>query len=383
MAKYKKRPDGRYATSFIIGHNTDGKTLRRTLYGRTIMELDKKVADFKSLQNKGIVVGKENITVREWAQTWLKLYKSNREYNTYIMYENSLNTHILPAIGDMPLTSVKKHNLQQLLNSLVDQGKMRTAEIVRLTLRQLFNQALEQDYIYKSITNGLTLPKRPKPKKRALTDEEVKSLQAADFNAKERAFVNILYYTGLRRSEALALTVNDIDLDNKTLTVCKDLIFKVNVGEIKSLPKSDAGNRTLPLPAPLCNTLSEYLSQIDNKYLFTAATNNNLMSKSSLRRFWDGIIKKLAAAYDGQDALADDIAPHIFRHTYATNLYKAGIDIKTAQYLLGHASIQMTMDIYTHLDDSKIITSEQKLNSFFDGKNKCSDSQNIVSAENQ
>ena len=119
MAKYKKRPDGRYATSFIIGHSADGKTLRRTLYGRTIMELDKKVADFKSLQNKGIVVGKENITVREWAQTWLKLYKSNREYNTYTMYENSLNTHILPAIGDMPLTAVKKHNLQQLLNSLV------------------------------------------------------------------------------------------------------------------------------------------------------------------------------------------------------------------------------------------------------------------------
>lgn len=81
MAKYKKRPGGRYATSFIIGHNADGKTLRRTLYGRTIMELDEKVADFKSLQNKGIVVGKENITVREWAQTWLKLYKSNREYN--------------------------------------------------------------------------------------------------------------------------------------------------------------------------------------------------------------------------------------------------------------------------------------------------------------
>ena len=283
----------------------------------------------------------------------------------------------------MPLTAVKKHNLQQLLNSLVDQSKMRTAEIARLTLRQLFNRALEQDYIYKSITNGLTLHKRPKPKKRALTDEEVKSLQAADFNVKECAFVNILYYTGLRRSEALALTVNDIDLENKTLTVCKDLIFKVNVGEIKSLPKSDAGNRTLPLPAPLCNTLSEYLSQIDNEYLFTTATKNNLMLKSSLRRFWDGIIKKPATAYDGQDALADDIAPHIFRHTYATNLYKAGIDIKTAQYLLGHASIQMTMDIYTHLDDSKIITSEQKLNSFFDEKNKCSDSQNIVSAENQ
>ena len=72
----------------------------------------------------------------------------------------------------------------------------------------------------------------------------------------------------------------------------------------------------------------------------------------------------------------------MFRHTYATNLYYAGIDIKTAQYLLGHASVQMTMDIYTHLDNSRISTAGNALNTFFSDKNKMSDSQNIVSGEN-
>lgn len=383
MAKYKKRPDGRYATSFIVGYDTEGKPKRRTLYGRTIAELDKKVADFKSLQNKGIVIGKDNMSVCDWSKTWLKLYKVNKAYNTYVMYENAVNVHILPAIGNMPLTAVKKHNLQQLLNILIDKDKLRTAEIVRLTLRQIFGMALEQDYIYKDITKGLTLPKHKKAKKRALTEAEVALMQSAALDEKERVFLDILYYTGLRRGEALALTVHDVDIVNKTLTVCKDLIFKGNIGEIKPSPKSNAGNRTVPLPAPLCNLLSEYIPRIDGEYLFTAATSNSIMSKSSFRRFWEGIMKKLETANNGQDVCIDDITPHMLRHTYATNLYYAGIDIKTAQYLLGHSSVQMTMDIYTHLDDSKIITSEHKLNAFFDAKNKTSDSQNIVRPKNQ
>ena len=79
--------------------------------------------------------------------------------------------------------------------------------------------------------------------------------------------------------------------------------------------------------------------------------------------------------------IADDITPHMFRHTYATSLYYAGIDIKTAQTLLGHSSIQMTMDVYTHLDQTKILSAGDKLNAFFDSQNNSSDSQNIVKGE--
>ncbi len=105
------------------------------------------------------------------------------------------------------------------------------------------------------------------------------------------------------------------------------------------------------------------------------------MSRSSFRRFWDNIIDKLNIAAGGTKykrkelqsdestkplkLISDDITPHLFRHTYATNLYYAGIDIKTAQYLLGHSSIQMTMDVYTHLDNNRISEAGNKLNEFF------------------
>lgn len=387
MAKYKKRKDGRYATSFIIGYTDDGKPKRRVLYGRTILELDNKVAEFKSLQNKGIIIDDQSLTVEAWAKKWLELYKQDKAYNTYAMYKNALETHIIPQIGAIRLSALKKHNLQEILNNLVNDGKLRSAEIVRLTLRQIIHQAICQEYLYKDVSVGLSLPKHIKPQKRALTDAELELIKSANLSPKERIFLDILYYTGLRKGEALALTVGDIDLVNKTLTVNKNLVFVGNTSQIKPSPKSDAGNRTLPLPSPLIKSLAAYIKQLDNMYLFTQLTNSNLMSKSSFRRFWDDLIDKLNIAAGGEACtrksgirfIAPDITPHLFRHTYATNLYYADIDVKTAQYLLGHSSIQMTMDIYTHLDDSKITAANSKLDNFFNSKNNCSDSQNIVS----
>lgn len=102
------------------------------------------------------------------------------------------------------------------------------------------------------------------------------------------------------------------------------------------------------------------------EFLFTM-NNGEPITKSSFRKFWDGIIKELQEAAKKIDgtSLASDITPHIFRHTYATSLYYAGIDIKTAQYLLGHASIQMTLDVYTHLKRLENSNIADKLNTLF------------------
>ena len=135
MAKYKKRPDGRYATSTIVGYTDDGKPKRKTLYGRTIMELDKKVAEFKSLQNKGIIINDEGMTVEQWGKKWLELYKADKAYNTYLMYQNALNTHIIPNLGNIRLNALKSHHIQELLNSIIRDGHHRTAEIVKITIK--------------------------------------------------------------------------------------------------------------------------------------------------------------------------------------------------------------------------------------------------------
>ena len=82
MAKYKKRADGRYSTSIIVGRTEDGAVKRKIIYGRTIAELDNNIADFKSLKNKGIIIDDKNLTVGEWALKWLELYKKDKAYNT-------------------------------------------------------------------------------------------------------------------------------------------------------------------------------------------------------------------------------------------------------------------------------------------------------------
>lgn len=225
MAKYKKRPDGRYATSTIVGYTDDGKPKRKTLYGRTIMELDKKVAEFKSLQNKGIIINDEGMTVEQWGKKWLELYKADKAYNTYLMYQNALNTHIIPNLGNIRLNALKSHHIQELLNRIIRDGHHRTAEIVKITIKQIIQQAIINEYIYKDISLGLTLPNKKKPKKRALTDAEKKLIFKADFNSMERVFIDLLYYTGIRKGEALSLTVSDIDFINKKISISKNLVM--------------------------------------------------------------------------------------------------------------------------------------------------------------
>lgn len=379
MAKYKKRADGRYSTSVIIGYTEDGTARRKTLYGRTIAELDNNVAEFKSLKNKGIIIDDKNLTVAQWAEKWLELYKKDKAYNTYACYQRTIDAHIIPNLGDIRLGALKQNHVQKLLNDIIQDGHMRTAELVRLTLQQMIHQALIEEYIYKDITVGLSLPQKQQPKKRSLTDTEKKLIQAADFNPKECAFVDLLYYTGVRRGEALALTKDDIDFVNKTISINKNLVMKSNTSEIKPSPKTKAGIRELPIPEKLMKTLIDYVYSLDGKYLFSK-NDGDLMTNSSFRRFWDNILDKINIAAGGTkytrkdmqkkdekviQLIANDITPHTFRHTYATSLYYSGVDIKSAQYLLGHSSIQMTLDVYTHLDNEKITDSRAKLDAFF------------------
>ena len=142
MAKYKKRPDGRYATSAIIGYDENGKPKRKVIYGRTIMELDKKVADFKSLQNKGIVIDDGGMTVKQWSEKWLELYKADKAYNTYMMYKRTVDNHIKPNLGTIRLSALKTHHIQELLNTIIQDGHHRTAELVKITLTQIVKQAI-------------------------------------------------------------------------------------------------------------------------------------------------------------------------------------------------------------------------------------------------
>jgi integrase len=388
-AKYKKRADGRYLIQVLIGYKMDGKPKYKNVYAHTIRELEEKAAKAREEVEKGIVVSDERMTVQKWAERWLELYKASKGYNTKRMYDTTLNCHIVPYIGSHRLRELKPHHVQEMINKLLAEGKTRTAEMVYLTMNQILIQAVKNEYIYKNVMESVEMPKRIKPKKRALSEYEIQCVRNAELPAKEKTFIIFLLSTGMRRGEVFALTKTDIDMKKRIIHVYKNAVVKKNKMEIKHSPKTEAGNRDIPITDELYGHLSGYLPKLKSIYVFPTAK-NTLMTESSYDRMWQKITDALNIAAGGKIIknpvekdesqkgktgrrkvetvrlfpLPNDITPHIFRHTYATLLYEAGVDVKVAQYLLGHNSLQVTMDIYTDLSDKKKEEETGKFNTY-------------------
>lgn len=364
MAKYKKRADGRYCANIQIGYDSiTGKRKFKTIYSYSIAELERKKAEVLVKIDKGILAEDKGITLEEWSVKWLETYKKSKSYKTYQMYKNVVNNHIIKELGHIKIKDLKQVDIQQLINNRHSMGRTRITEQIKLTINQILESAIDNNLIYKNVCRNIEMPSKIKKEKRILQDHEKLLLKKADFTLKQKVFVNILLYCGLRRGEVLALTKNDIR--DCRIDVNKTLVFEKNKGVIKQMPKSKAGIRKVPIPKELSVILRPYLNYIDTLYLFTKK-DGTIMSETSFRRLWTSIINKMNLAAGGTNNLKTitGLTPHIFRHNYATSLYYADIKVKDAQYLLGHKSVDITLDIYTHLDKENTET-VTKLNSYF------------------
>ncbi|MDD6762816.1 MAG: N-terminal phage integrase SAM-like domain-containing protein, partial [Clostridiales bacterium] len=187
MAKYKKRADGRYCTSIML--NIDGEKKKKYVYGKTIKDVDDKIAELRAQNNKGELTNGKSITVEEWAKTWLEVYKRpSVSYNTFKGYRIAAEDHVIPNLGKYQLSALRPNQLQGLLNKLCDNNKVPIARKVKIVLDGMIKTAIREKYIKDNIADGLKLaPHKPK-EKRALTDDEIKAIFAADLSDKERAF---------------------------------------------------------------------------------------------------------------------------------------------------------------------------------------------------
>ena len=268
MQKYKKRSDGRYCKQIVIGYSPDGKRKVKSIYAKTIRELEAKEVEIRHNINHGLFVENENITVEEWAFEWMNTYKNNVEPATYNMYCNSVTKHIVPTIGNIPLLKLRPSHIQQFINNLTNEGKYRTAEIYKLTVKQLIRRAVEEGLMNRDISGSLPAIKRNKDEKRILTERELLCINEANLSDRERLFLDVLYYTGVRRGEALALDITDIDKENKRLKIDQSLDISNSKSTLKT-PKSISSCREVPIPEPLFSNLINYISKYKCFYLQT------------------------------------------------------------------------------------------------------------------
>lgn len=177
-----------------------------------------------------------------------------------------------------------------------------------------------------------------------------------------------MLYTGLRRGELTALSWSDVDLTAKTITVNKSYSYKAK--SLKST-KTAAGTRIVPIP----DVLADYLRELPKTSMLVFPNKDgSYMSDTSWQKLWDSYMRVLNRKYgnfigsaDKRKALPmviDTFTPHCLRHTYATMLYDAGVDVLTAKEFLGHSDIKTTLSIYTHLSAEKSKTDIGKLNQY-------------------
>lgn len=194
-AKYKKRSDGRYLVQIQTGFDENGKQKFKNIYAKTIPELEKKINTFKYNLNRGIVVDDQNLTFKEWANNWLDTYKTNVTTRTRKRYKSIIDIQ-LKSLHNIKLSKLKTVNIQKTINELTTSVSL-TIKI----LKQIIKQAMINELIFKDLMLGVSFSTQEPKKRRQLNEQEREAIEKADFSAKERTFVYLCLYAGLRRGD--------------------------------------------------------------------------------------------------------------------------------------------------------------------------------------
>lgn len=167
---------------------------------------------------KNHLVKTSGMPLSDYTDNWFHTTQENRNPNTREMYFNSIYKHIIPAIGHIPLDKITRGDIQAMIDARSD--KPSTCSKIMNACRQLFEDALDDDLIYKNPCRKVILPKSFQKETEPFTDKELYAIQTADLKPMDRAFVNILFAFGVRRGEALGLMKNDFDFENHHMIRC-------------------------------------------------------------------------------------------------------------------------------------------------------------------
>ena len=351
------RSDGRYM-GYWHELDKDGapKGKRHPIYDRDPKRLYEKIHEKESNVAPPL-------TFEAAADAWEKKHWDRIGAKTAETYKAPLQ-RVKDQFAGMEAEEVTAQDIQAFLADLGKQSfSRRSVQMHRDILNMIFNNAIIESGLRFNPCSAVTLPRNLPAKKRELPKDDAIEAVKAGGDKTFGLFALICLYAGLRRGEVLALQYEDIDRKAGLIHVTKAVEYIGNNAHIKP-PKSAAGVRDVPLLAPLAAAISEK----GNGLIFPRPEDGKPLTKTQYRKRW---IKYC-------DEIGYEITAHQLRHGYATILYEAGIQDKDAQELLGHSSIAVTRDVYTHIRQQQKDATAKKLNKFLSKKEKKKTSKPVV-----
>ena len=329
-----------------------------TGYGKTQKELEANINALTNEINSGVAVWHSDISFLELSGIWSDQYFQPESEKWKYTQQTYLKNHLLPVLGAMHAKDLKQVHLQTIINKLASAGyATSTMKKIKQIAEQIMKIAVDSDLIVKNPFSGVKVPSIPPEERRALTESEIDLITENWRGARMGVAAMIMLYAGLRIGEVLALEWNDIDFEKRTISISKARIVVKNRPSLKA-PKTKAGVRIIPIPEVLYDVLCSVRKK---RGLVCPDANGNLMSGVSQTNAWKSFLNHLNECAGGRKGsgprkpivVIDKITPHMLRHTYATILFDAGVDVKSAQKFLGHSDIEVTLEIYTHLSKFK------------------------------
>lgn len=327
-------------------------------YGKTELEAMTKLAEKLAAARRGEELISGAMTVDAWYKEWKATYKDPKGLTdkSLGMYDEKYGGYIKPVIGHMKLRDVKDIHLQRILNGQAGKSQSHV-EKLRRVLREMFSRARKSRLIPYDPAEDLELPAAEKGTHRSLTEEErAVLLKVAETHRAGLWFLTLLY-TGMRPGEAAAL--NWADVDFKAGMIHVHAALESGTGRVKG-PKTEAGVRDIPIHAALLPRLQEAKGKPFDPVFPNES--GNRQSTGSMYRLWTSFRRAMdiemgAETYRNKivkSVIADDLTPYCLRHTFATDCARAGVPLETVRWLLGHANISTTANIYQHRDDNAL-----------------------------
>lgn len=367
---------------YVFQKMVDGERISVT--ARTLGELRKKKNEVLCRIDKGgkINSSKARMSLNGYFDYWMNTFaKSGRKATTCTNYKSYYNTYIKNTIGKKQIIKITKADCQKVINEMIESGKKHsTMANLKSCLNIVFECAIDDDVIVKNPVKNLQIPQTESKKRTAIEENHIKIFMDYVKNSEQYsysypAFV-ILFNLGVRVGEMAALTWQDVDFQNDTISINKtvnryrkaDYGFTMGVAStksrtsVRSIPMNSIVRKTLlklkikNMPSlsklPFVDDSGHIRGEIGG-FLFTN-TIGNAWSEPCFVKLINRIVEQYnKEAEESHREKIRNFCPHMARHTYTSLAYSAGADVKVVSEILGHASTAVTMDTYAHLTENK------------------------------
>ncbi len=335
-----KRKDGRWEGRYKCGYTEQGKAKYRSVYGHSYAEVRSKLAPFKA--SMAVSYTTCRLTVKELFDEWLSAVKLRVKSSTYANYLMKVERHILPEFGDLRYDSLTVQMLNSFVQKKLDAGLSAKYVSDIIIVFKTMAKYTAKTHGFRNTLTDVTLPKVHRKEKPLLSNiQQWKLCKYLTKNPSPTALCILLsLYTGLRVGEVCGLMWGDIDFEKSILTVRRTIqrirtsVHKTRI--IADRPKTCSSRRSIPIPTFIMKLLRDSRSADDNYVLSDSET---VIEPRTLQRRFKSILKK---------ADLPSVSYHSLRHAFATNCLQAGFDVKTLSEILGHASVETTLNRYVH-----------------------------------